>query len=62
MIGSLFTWFFFAIISSLIFVYWKNEHSSFARTIDLIPGPPKLPLIGSIMEIKNSKKGESLLR
>ena len=62
MIGSLFTWFFFAIISFLIFVYWKNEHSSFARTIDLIPGPPKLPLIGSIMEIKNSKKGESLLR
>jgi len=52
MIASLLMWFMAAVVFVVSYIYWKSEHSSFARTIDLIPGPPKIPFVGTIQELK----------
>ena len=60
MIASLLMWFMAAVVFVVSYIYWKSEHSSFARTIDLIPGPPKIPFVGTIQELKG-KTGKPLL-
>jgi len=49
MIGSL-VLFIGAVCAALFYVYWKSEHSTVAKTIDLIPGPPKIPILGTYMD------------
>jgi len=34
----------------LLYVYWKSEYSRIAKTIDLIPGPPKIPILGTYID------------
>lgn len=38
-------------VTFAFFFYLKWENSSYVRTIDLIPGPPKLPLFGNALSI-----------
>lgn len=47
-------WLIAAMAAAVSYVYWNNQYSAFARTIDLIPGPRKIPLIGSILEFKEN--------
>lgn len=36
--------------SVLLYRYWKAEYSNLAKTIDLIPGPPKTPFLGTVLD------------
>ncbi|XP_046438966.1 cytochrome P450 4C1-like isoform X6 [Daphnia pulex] len=38
-------------LAAIFFFYLKFEYSSYVRTIDLIPGPPKVPFFGNALSI-----------
>ena len=53
MSGSLFL-FAAAVGATLLYFYWKSKYSTIAKTIDLIPGPPKIPFLGTFMDAKGT--------
>ena len=38
------------VFAALLYIHWSSEYSAIAKTINLIPGPPKIPIIGFSME------------
>ena len=44
-----------AICTTLGYFYWKSEYSTMAKTIDLIPGPTKIPFLGTFMDAKGNE-------
>ncbi|KZR98888.1 Uncharacterized protein APZ42_005484 [Daphnia magna] len=46
-------------VTFAFFFYLKWENSSYVRTIDLIPGPPKVPLFGNALSIPLDTHGKN---
>ena len=44
----------------IFFFYLKWEYSSYVRTIDLIPGPPKVPFFGNALSIPLDPCGKTI--
>ncbi|EFX81320.1 hypothetical protein DAPPUDRAFT_50258 [Daphnia pulex] len=42
---------FCVVLAAIFFFYLKWEYSSYVKTIDLIPGPPKVPFFGNALSI-----------
>jgi hypothetical protein len=45
-------------LAAIFFFYLKWEYSSYVKTIDLIPGPPKVPFFGNALSIPLDPYGQ----
>ena len=45
-------------VAVIFFFYLKWEFSSYVKTIDLIPGPPKIPFFGNALSIPLDPSGK----
>ncbi len=47
-------------LAAIFFLYLKWEYSSYVKTIDLIPGPPKAPFFGNALSIPLDPYGKTI--
>lgn len=49
---------FLVLAAIVLLIYYKWEYSSFVKTIDLMPGPKKVPIFGSLLEVPRDPQSE----